>query len=358
MAFKKLDSAAVASTNSSALDAFVLQGEDNNYIQAHEDRGRGVGHAYASDARPVLASPQEWPSCVPFGVFPLSDRCTELTVQVRGLATVASGKTDACDLKLMAQRFDGTFLEAGSSTTVTGSASVQTVTLTLDVTSMQGRAVVVWLFFVSVESAALASGTQAGSDITVDGTQIRLNNVSFTFDSDKRYALTFAEDPAGADTREAFSYTGAVMIQSNPATHEFYIIPALPLFMESYTAFEVSLLELGRLEVYGWSLTETDFEELPALTPKLRPGGRLRARTCQEMYRRGYHLHTKRTRLAMCGGSRARLMGSSPSAVNRDRWSGRAITAGLTSTDDVYIVCIGQAPSYRVQVDSSAPTTQ
>ena len=181
MAFKKLDSDAISSPDSRALDAFVLQGEDANLRQAHEDRGRAVAHSYASDSRPVLASP--WRSAVPLSPFPVSQDCAVLSVQVRGLATVATGETSAIRLNLAAQKIDGSVLDTGPVVTVAGSASAQTVDLTIDARPFDGLPVVLWLVFSSQEQTSTpGTGTQAGSDITAAGSRIKLNSVApFTF---------------------------------------------------------------------------------------------------------------------------------------------------------------------------------
>ena len=365
MAFKKLDSDAVSSSDSRALDAFVLQGEADNYAQAHEDRGRGIGQAYTAergvgtDSRPVLASPETWASCVPLGAFPVSPRCRQLTAQVRGVATAATGKTDAVQVKLVLQKIDGSIIDEETPTTVAGSGSAQTVDLTISTDEVQGSVVVVWLYLVSVPSAVLTTGTQAGDDVTNAGALLKLNQLTFTYDSTKRYALSFDEDAAGASPRETQGYPGESMINGNKTGHLYYVIPALPAYMRDHSlSFDVSLVELGRLEIYGWSLTESSFGALPSLDPKTRPGGRLRARTCQDLYRKGYHLATRRTRLYSAGSSTAQLVQGTRNMTNLDAWSTRAIAGLIDDTVDIYAFLIGDLPTFQVQESSATPSTE
>ena len=365
MAFKKLDSDAVSSSDGRALDAFVLQGEAANYAQADEDRGRSIGQAYTAergtgtDTRPVLASPASWGSCAPLGAFPVSPRCRQLTVQIRGVATAATGKTDAVKLRLLLMKVDGSIVEEETLVTVAGSASAQTIDLTIATDEVQGEVVVAWVYFVSVPSAVLTTGTHAGDDVTEAGALLQLNHLSFTFDATKRYAVSFDEDAAGAVPRDSQGYPGESMVNGEKATHHYRVIPALPAYMADHSlAFDVSLVELGRFEVYGWSLTETSFQSLPSLDPKTRPGGRLRARTGQELYRRGYHLTTRRTRLFSCGSSTAQLVLGSSNQVNMDGWSTRAIAGLIDDTRDIYVSLIGALPTFQVQASSATPATE
>ena len=375
MAFKKLDSDAVSSSDGRALDAFVLQGEAANYAQADEDRGRSIGQAYTAergtgtDTRPVLASPASWGSCAPLGAFPVSPRCRQLTVQIRGVATAATGKTDAIKLRLLLMKVDGTIVEEESLVTVAGSASAQNIDLTIATDEVQGEVVVVWVYFVSVPSAVLTTGTHAGDDVTEAGALLQLNHLSFTFDAAKRYAVSFDEDAAGAVPRDSQGYPGESMVNGEKATHHYRVIPALPAYMADHSlAFDVSLVELGRFEVYGWSLTETSFQSLPSLDPQTRPGGRLRARTGQELYRRGYHLTTRRTRLFSCGAATSQLLQSSlPSAgggfinytqPNMDPWSARSRASLIDDTTPIYLALGGVLPTFKVQASSASPSTE
>lgn len=349
MAFKKLDSDAVSSTDSRALDAFVLQGEDANLRQAHEDRGRAVAHSYASDSRPVLASP--WRSAVPLSPFPVSQDCAVLSVQVRGLATVATGETNAIRLNLAAQKIDGSVLDTGPVVTVAGSASAQTVDLTIDARPFDGLPVVLWLVFSSQEQTSTpGTGTQAGSDITAAGSRIKLNSVTpFTFSSAKRWRLTFDEDAAGATSPEGFGYAGPRMIQSLQTTNVYRVIPSLPESLETYAHFQVTVDEIGFFELYGWSITETAFDSLPAL--QLAPGGRLRARQSQELYRRGYRLASHRTRLY--SGATARNRTNHPGNLYFP--SSQSSVASIAGP--WYIVAVGDLPTVQTQEDSSTPAT-
>jgi len=374
MAFKKLDSDAVSSSDGRALDAFVLQGESANYAQADADRGRSIGQAYTThrgtgtDTRPVFASPASWGSCAPLGAFPVSPRCRQVTVQIRGVATAATGKTDAVKLRLLLQRVDGTIVEEESLVTVAGSASAQTIDLTVSTDEVQGQIVVAWVYFVSVPSAVLTTGTHAGDDVTEAGALLQLNHLSFTYSAAKRYAVTFAEDAAGADPRDSQGFPGESMINGQKTGDFFRCIPALPAFMQDPNlAFDISLVELGRFEVYGWSLTETSFQSLPSLDPKSRPGGRLRASTCQELYRRGYHLSARRTRLFSCGASPVQVLQSSIETTpgvfvsfnqpNMDPWSTRGLSSLINLTTPIHVSLVGALPTFQVQESSATPST-
>ena len=348
MAFKKLDSSAVSSADSRALDAFVLQGEDANLRQAYADRGRAVAHTYASDSQPVLASP--WRSAVPLSPFPVSRGCSQISVQVRGLATVATGETDAINMNLAAQRVDGSVLDTGPSVTVAGGASPATVDLTIDARQFAGETVILWLAFSSQEQTSTPpTGTQAGSDITANGTAIELDAVSFTYSTSKRYRLSFDQDAAGAVSPETFGYCAPRMIQSLKSSNVYRVIPSIPEWMESYGAFQVSVDEIGFLELYGWSITETAFDDLPSI--QLAPGGRLRARQCQELYRRGYNLASKRSRLYSGTTSRDRTN----SIGNLYFPSSQASVASISGP--WYVACVGDLPTSKTQVDASTPAT-
>ena len=352
MAFKKLDSSAVSSADSRALDAFVLQGEDANLRQAYADRGRAVAHTFASDSRPVLASP--WRSAVPLSPFPVSRGCSQISVQVRGLATVATGETDAINMNLAAQRVDGSVLDTGPSVTVAGGASPTTVDLTIDARQFAGETVILWLAFSSQEQTSTPpTGTQAGSDITRFGTVIELDAVSFTFSASKRYRLSFDQDAAGAESPNTFGYCAPRMIQSQRTTNTYRVIPSIPEWMESYSAFQVNVDEIGFLELYGWSITETAFDDLPSI--QLAPGGRLRARQCQELYRRGYNLASKRTRLYSGTTSRDRLNADGAllgSLISPGFKARRCQVAGPW-----YVSAVGDLPASKTQVDASTPST-
>lgn len=363
MAFKKLDSDAVSSADSRALDAFVLQGEANNLAQAYQDRGRSIGHAYTTergtgtDTRPVLASPLTWASCVPLGAFPVSPRCRQLTAQIRGVATAATGQTDAIKMKLVLQKVDGTVYEEETLSTVAGSASAQTVDLTIGTDEVQGQTVVVWLYFVSVRSAALDSANQTRP---LRPAEINLSALSFTYAATKRYSLDFAEDASGSYPRDDQGYPGEVMINRFVSGDLYRIIPAIAVseWEDSSWTFDISIYELGRLEVYGWTVTESSFDALPDLVPMSRPGGRLRARTGQDLYRRGYHLTTRRTRIYSAGASTAQLVLGSANQVNVDPWSVRTMGHLIDATRDIYVTLTGDLPTFRVQETSATPSTE
>jgi hypothetical protein len=278
---------------------------------------------------------------------------------VRGVATAASGKTDAIKLQLVIQKIDGTIIDHQTLTTVTGSASAQTIDLTISTDEVEDSVVVVWLYFVSIASAVLTTGTHAGDDVTQGGALLKLNHLSFTYDATKRYSVSFDQDAAGAHPRDSQGYPGEVMINNEKSTHHYRCIPALPAYMtDPLLGFDVSLVELGRLEVYGWSLTESSFGSQPSLDPKTRPGGRLRARTSQELYRRGYRLSTRRTRLFSAGSSTAQYITGSTLTSNQDAWSTRALAPLIDETDDIYSLLVGDLPSFQVQESSATPSTE
>lgn len=364
MAFKKLDSDAVSSSDGRALDAFILQGEAANYAQADEDRGRSIGQAYTAErggtgtaTRPVLASPSSWASCVPLGAFPISPECRQLTIQVRGVASAPTGKTAAVELKVLLQKIDGTVFEEEATVTVNGSASAQTVDLTIATDSVQGQTVVVWLYFVSERSAALDTASHGRPGRPAE---ITLNHLTFVYDAAKRYSLTFAEDSSGGYPRDDQGYPGEVMINRFVSGQKYRIIPAIAVeqWEDSSWQYDISIYELGRFEVYGWSVTESAFDALPDLAPMTRPGGRLRARTDQEMYRRGYHLTTRRTRLFSAGASTAQLVLGASNQVNLDPWSVRTSARLIDDTRDIYVSLVGALPTFQVQASSATPTTE
>lgn len=355
MGFKKLDSAAVLSSSSRPVDAFILQQEADNLATAHSARGRGISGTYAApsvgllDTLPVIASP--WNSALPVAVWPVSAGCTQLELRINGTATAAIGETDAVFVRLALQTVAGQFVMSDTSTTIVGSVSEQTITLQLDVRAYQQQTVVVWLCFESQPiTSAAPSGTHNGSHIDVDGTRFNLNHISFTYDAAKRYRLRFSEDPTGSAPREQFGYCGVRMIQDHFSGNKYDIIPALPEYMESYSHFLVTLEEIGRMQVLGWALTETQFADLPDITDRFRPAGRLRAGAAQQLYQRAYALHSNRTRIY--NGTATRR------ASGWQQWLLKFEPQTALLQPDIYVCCVGDLPQYKVHTDSSAPAAQ
>jgi len=137
MAFKKLDSAAVDSTLSRPVDAFVAQGIDANVRAAWTSRGRGAGKSYGADKRPTLASANV--SCVPLSPWYVSPTCTEITCKLRGLATSDGAGGIALNARLVAQTLGGIIYDDLDNATILDDASVQEKELTLDVAALEGE---------------------------------------------------------------------------------------------------------------------------------------------------------------------------------------------------------------------------
>lgn len=355
MGFKKLDSAAVLASINRPVDAFVLQQEADNLATAHTARGRHIAQAYSAtstgynDNLPVLAAP--WHSALPVAVWPVSADCTQLELQLHGLATAAVGETNAIYLRTALQGLSGDFVVNENTLTVAGSVSNQTLTFSIDVRAHQAQVVVVWLCFDSVAATSTPpSGTQAGTDISQGGTRIDLSAVSYTYSSSKRYRLRFTADGAGTAPRNQAGYPGIRMIQRLFSGSLYDVIPALPEFAEGYAAFDVSVEEIGRLQVLGWCLTETDFAALPDLTVRCRPAGRLRAGACQDIYRRGYRLHSQRTRIYSAAPA--------PRLAGWQQWLQKIEINTTTQRDDVYVSALGALPTYKVHEDSTVPSAQ
>lgn len=348
MAFSKLDSDAVSSTLSRPLDAFVAQGVDANVRAAWTARGRGASKAFGSDKRPVLASAGL--SCVPLGPWPVSPGCTEITCKLRGLATSDGAGGVAIKARLMLQTLSGAIYDNLGFTNLNDSASAQEVELTADTSAVEGEVVVVWLVFQS----ALVTTSTASDDLlstAISNFNYKINlgsTIGATFDDAKRWQLTFGEDAAGIAPAESISYPGPVMIVNDAGSNVVSVLPRIDSRLNSYSTFRATITELGRFELYGWSLTETTITEPAALTDALRPASVPRARTFSELYRRQRALHVERTRVVSVGGSE-------DYEADGRKW-GRAEQYDEATNKDAYLALGGELPTYRI--DTRTATLQ
>ena len=350
MAFKKLDSDAVSSTLSRPVDAFVCQQMDANVREAHAERGRGAGKSYGSDDRPTLASVGSW--CVPLSPWQLSPECTEITAKIRGLATSDGAGGAAIKARLIVQDTAGAVYNESDFVTINDSASDQEVELTFDVSAVDGDVVVVWLVFASeLVPTSTATDTRHDTDIASFDYRIDLGNtIGATFDADKRWQITFAEDATGSDPEQFYGYPGPRMIMAEAGVvfgaNEVLVYPRLNGRIKSYHTFQVTITELGRFELYGWSLTETSFSAPAPLTDALRPAMVPRARTFSEIYRRERAIVADRTRVIHVGGT--------PRPESFDYQWGTQRTYIEDFTQEAYVALGGDLPTYRV--DSATAT--
>ena len=347
MAFKKLDSDAVSSTLSRPVDAFVGQQEDANVRAAWTARGRGAGKSYGSDKRPTLASANV--SCVPLSPWAVSPSCTEITCKLRGLATSDGAGGIALNVRLMAQTLGGVVYDDLSNATILDSASVQEKALTLDATPFQGETVIVWLVFQSeLITTSTASDDRHNTDLDDFNYVINLGNtINGTYDDTKRWQVTFSEDSTGSSPAEPYAYPGPSMIVHDEGNDHVFVLPRLDGRLNDYAKFRVTITEIGRFLLYGWSLTETTLTEPAPLTDALRPAMVPRARTYSEIYRRERALVTERTRVVHVGGS------DDFEATGR-RWGlGEESDPGGTA-HEAYQALGGELPTYRV--DSATAT--
>jgi hypothetical protein len=352
MAFKKLDSDAVSSTLSRPLDAFVCQQVDANIREAYTERGRGAGKSYGADDRPTLASVGAW--CVPLSPWHISPGCTEITCKLRGLATSDGAGGDAIKARLILQTTSGAVHSGSLYTTISDDASVQEVELTFDTEGLEGEVVVVWLVFVS-EQIPTSTATDTRHDTDIGSFDYRLNlgnTIGATFDDDKRWRVDFAEDASGSDPEEFYGYPGPRMIMGKAGgafgVNHVLVYPRLNGRISSYHTFQVTITELGRFELYGWSLTETTISEPAPLTDALRPAMIPRARTFSEMYRRERELVSERTRVVHVGGT------PTPHLFNY-QW-GTQRTYIEDTTQEAYVALGGELPTYRVNTTSATLT--
>ena len=347
MAFKKLDSDAVSSTLSRPLDAFVSQQVDANVRAAWTARGRGAGKSYGADKRPTLASANV--SCVPLTPWPVSPTCTELTCKLRGLATSDGAGGVALNVRLMAQTLGGVVYDDLDNATILDSASVQEKELTIDATPFQGEVVIVWLVFQSeLITTSTAGDDRQNSDRTGFGYVLDLGStLGATYDDTKRWQLTFSEDSSGLSPAEPYAYPGPSMIVHDEGSDVVFVLPRLDERLQEYSNFRVTITELGRFLLYGWSLTETSLTEPSPLTDAMRPAMIPRARTYSEVYRRERAIVAERTRLVHVGGA------DDFEATGR-RWGlGEESDPGGTA-HEAYQAVGGELPTYRV--DSATAT--
>jgi len=350
MAFKKLDSDAVSSTLSRPVDAFVGQQMDANVREAFTERGRGAGKSYGSDDRPTLASVGAW--CVPLSPWHISPGCTEITCKLRGLATSDGAGGDAIKARIILQATSGAVYSGSLYTTISDDSSVQEVELTYDATGLEGEVVVVWLVFASeLITTSTATDTRHDTDIASFDYRIDLGNtIGSTFDDAKRWKIDFAEDASGSDPEEFFGYPGQRMIMGKAGAvfgvNEVLVYPRLNGRIQAYHTFQVTITEIGRFEVYGWSLTETAFSEPAPLTDALRPAMVPRARTFSEIYRRERALAAERTRVVHVGGT------ATPHLYDYQWGTQRVYIEDFTQ--EAYVALGGELPTYRV--DSATAT--
>ena len=341
MAFKKLDSDAVSSTLSRPLDAFVSQQVDANVRAAWTARGRGAGKSYGADKRPTLASANV--SCVPLTPWPVSPTCTELTCKLRGLATSDGAGGVALNVRLMAQTLGGVVYDDLDNATILDSASVQEKELTIDATPFQGEVVIVWLVFQSeLIPTSTASDDRHNTDISDYNYVIDLGHtIGATYDDTKRWQMTFSEDSTGSSPAEPYAYPGPVMIVHDEGSNAVHVLPRLDERLNDYAKFRVTITELGRFLLYGWSLTETSLTEPSSLTDALRPAMIPRARTYSEIYRRERALASERTRVVHVGGS-------DDFETTQRRWGSIVISDPGGSAHEAYQALGGELPTYRV----------
>lgn len=350
MAFKKLDSAAIDLTLSRPLDAFVSQGMDANGVQAWADRGRGAGMSYGSDARPTLASAGL--SCVPLSPWHISPTCTELTLKIRGLASIDGAGGTALNARLVLMALSGVVYDNVSMTPILDDASDQEVEFTFDVTNLAGDVVVPWLVFQSaLNTGNTASDDRHANDITANRYKIDLGaTLAGTFDDTKRWQMTFSEDSTGTAPADVYEYQGPVMIVAENGHDEVYVLPRLDRRLVAYQQFRVTITELGRFLLYGWSLTETAFTAPASQANALRPGMAPRARTYSEIYRRQRALAAERTRVVNVGGS--------PDALaDGRRWGASEFYTESTYTD-TYLAVGGELPTYRIDTRTATLNTR
>ncbi len=350
MAFKKLDSAAIDLTLSRPLDAFVSQGMDANGVQAWADRGRGAGMAYGSDARPTLASAGL--SCVPLSPWHISPTCTELTLKIRGLASIDGAGSTALNARLVLMAVSGVVYDNESMTPILDDASDQEVEFTFDVTSLAGEVVVPWLVFQSaLNTANTASDDRHANDIESNRYKIDLGStLAATYDDTKRWQMTFSEDSTGTAPADVYQYQGPVMIVYENGHDEVYVLPRLDRRLVAYGQFRATITELGRFLLYGWSLTETAFTAPASQANALRPGMAPRARTYSEIYRRQRALAAERTRVINVGGS--------PDVRDSGRMWGMAEFYKESTYLDAYVAVGGELPTYRVDTRTATLRTR
>lgn len=346
MAFKKLDSDLVDNTLMRPVDAFTLQGIDANNQSAWAARGRSAAQGYGADSRPTLATIRT--SGVPLTPWVVSPTATALTLTLRGIAS-ATGGGSAVHFRLVAMTMGGRFLDDFDMTTVGDDASVQQVTATLNVRSASGQPVVLWLVFESeLLTATATSDGRTPSDLSVAGFKIDIGaTLGASYDSVKRYQLAPAEDSSGTIPEEPLGYVGASMIVNDGSSNDKYVLPRFGDELLSYSQFDLVMTELGRMELYGWSIEETGFDAPASLVPALRSGSIPRARAFQALYGQQHSLAFERTRVCHVGGS--------PAFEDMGRYWGAIYSYDEAQAEDCHCAAVGDLPTYKV--DTRTATT-
>lgn len=310
MAFKKIDSTAVNSTTSKPLDSGVLVQECSNVDEAYEKRLSRTSCAYPVGARPVLSGAVQM--FYPLTYYRPKKDVKQIKFRFRGLAT-STGSDVAIRARIVAVDTDTTqyFGDQAAYTTISNSASDQVLTLTFDSTHVHSRRLLYGVMVVSDE----ISGTQVDDTdaipanvISHNGRRVDLSGVSFTFSDTKRWKLKFGRgvNGAGADVdieEEPPTYPPTQLIRSLGGDN-YTVFPSLPDSIDRvYTRLKISTVEIGRFDMYGWSIEESQVEEKTSLGGSFRPAKEPSGFKFSALYARQYDLWRNRTRIHHAGGS-------------------------------------------------------
>jgi hypothetical protein len=312
MAFKKIDSDAVSSTDSKPVDAGVLFQEADNVEEAHTDRTARVSYAYPAGNRPVWSGVHEM--FEPIGYHRVRFGVDEVTLRFRGIATATAAAT-AISAQLVAvdeeQGIVYGYDDAGY-TAITHNASAQEVDVTLDTTHLQGQR----LLFGVVQYSDEITGTGSEDNnitpsvaVSHSGRRVDLSSIgAFSWDNDKRWKLKFGEgvDDLGADTgieEEPPDYHPVQLIRSL-GSDLYSVAPSISGTMEEvYSRIKFTVIEIGRFEVYGWALIESSTLTRADLKPMFRSAKIPSAHKFSALYGREFLLFRDRVRVFHMGGS-------------------------------------------------------
>lgn len=298
MTWKQIDQLAVGGEQ--PLDAFVLRGIDGIVTQSHTVRTRRWGFAWGADERPIIGAHRQLAWML--GIHPLTPGCLELS------CTLQLAVFDADVHIALGIRSAAGWSTTDETTINTGAAAFET--LTIDTTGHQGDAVL----FLLLRSS---TGANMGSTGAISGARFGYLHVDLsgalgglTFVDSERYVMTTTDPPStsielGGDARP----TPRTVIHNPTGIGDLGdAVWAWPP-VERNRAFEyngdysISFDKLGRAELYGYDVVETELEALPSLAEAVTAGNKPAAPVAGELYARGYELAANRTRV-FSGGPR------------------------------------------------------
>lgn len=291
-----LDQTAVSGLH--PLSAFQLQKIEQNNRDAWAKRTRRWGMGWPADHRPIIGCHRSLAWIL--GLHPVSAGATELSCAIRH--TVADA-----DVHLALGILGRNGRSVGSYSTVV--PGLTTTTLTADCDGYDEDLVIITLNAWSDEGATLyTSGNLSGARFRQLEVELPAGH-GIAFNVSERYVLEIL-DVAGAGTAAWGDDTpvGPRTILRNPlagAVNTTYAWPPVKrdLRIENSGNYSLQIKKLGRTEIKGFSVWESDSVDLGDVTSNLRPRKRPSAPAVSRVYGQQHRIAQKKTRVINGGPS-------------------------------------------------------